>query len=107
MPPGTAYSLEVNPRIPEKLARLQDLANNLWYSWDRPTRTMFSRLHPGLWGSVGHNPKAFLKRIDQERLEQAAELAGFRYLVKKARLGPLTVLEWWAEWAKYQKRPVG
>ncbi len=73
MPPGTAYSLEVNPRIPEKLARLQDLANNLWYSWDRPTRTMFSRLHPGLWGSVGHNPKAFLKRIDQERLEQASE----------------------------------
>jgi len=35
------------------------------------------------------------------------KLAGFRYLVKKAKLGPLTVPEWWAEWAKYQKRPVG
>jgi len=73
MPPGTAYPLEVNPRIPERLIRLQDLANNLWYSWDRPTRTLFSRLHPGLWNAVAHNPRAFLKRIDQERLEQAAE----------------------------------
>ena len=35
------------------------------------------------------------------------KLAGFKYLAKKAKLGPLTVPEWWAEWAKYQKRPVG
>jgi glycogen phosphorylase len=73
MPPGTPYTLEINPRIPAKLARLDELANNLWYSWDRPTRTLFSRLHPGLWASVGHNPKAFLKRIDEWRLTQASE----------------------------------
>ncbi|HET9699548.1 MAG TPA: alpha-glucan family phosphorylase [Burkholderiales bacterium] len=73
MPPGTPYTLEVNPKIPAKLARLQELANNLWYSWDRPTRTLFSRLHPGLWDAVGHNPKAFLKRIDERRLKEAAE----------------------------------
>jgi starch phosphorylase len=73
MPPGTTYTLEVNPRVPAKLARLSELANNLWYSWDRPTRTLFSRLHPGLWDAVGHNPKAFLKRIDESRLQEAAE----------------------------------
>ena len=38
MPPGTRYFLEVNPRIPKRLARLEELANNLWYSWHRPTR---------------------------------------------------------------------
>ncbi|MBI2313232.1 MAG: alpha-glucan family phosphorylase [Betaproteobacteria bacterium] len=73
MPHGTAFTLEINPRIPPKLARLEELATNLWYSWDRPTRTLFSRLHPGLWGIVGHNPKGFLKRIDEQRLLDAAE----------------------------------
>lgn len=71
--PGTAYQLEINPQLPKKLERLQELANNLFYSWDRPTRTLFSRLHPALWHSIGHSPKAFLKRVDQKRLAEAAE----------------------------------
>ncbi len=69
---GTRYQLEVNPKLPERLVRLDELANNLWYSWDRPTRTLFARLGSKLWGSVGHSPKAFLKRVDQHRLEEAA-----------------------------------
>jgi len=76
MQPGitTIYSLEVNPEIPQRLSRLQELANNLWYSWDvMPTRALFSRLDPGLWNTVGHSPKALLKRIDQQRLLDAAE----------------------------------
>ena len=73
MPPGTQYVLEVNPRIPERLNRLQELVNNLWYSWDRPTRELFSRLHPELWNAAGHSPKAFLKRIDERVLKAAAE----------------------------------
>jgi starch phosphorylase len=68
----THYSLEVNPRIPKRLARLQELANNLWYSWDRPTRSLFAKLNPALWDAVGHNPKAMLKRIDEQRLLDAA-----------------------------------
>ena len=71
--PGTPFPLEVIPQIPPRLARLAELANNLWYSWDRPTRALFSRLHPGLWRAVGHSPKAFLKRVDQKRLDAAAE----------------------------------
>jgi starch phosphorylase len=71
--PGTPFLLEVNPQLPPRLARLEELANNLWYSWDRPTRTLFARLHPSLWGAVGHSPKAFLKRVDQQRLLDAAD----------------------------------
>src|ERR1051326_1951734 len=72
MPPGTRYFLEVNPRIPKRLARLQELAHNLWYSWDRPTRALFAKLNPPLWDAVGHSPKALLKRIDEQRLIDAA-----------------------------------
>ena len=69
----TRYSLEVNPRIPKRLARLEEIAANLYYSWDRPTRALFARLHPALWDAVGHNPKAMLKRIDEQRLRAVAD----------------------------------
>ncbi|UJP05786.1 MAG: alpha-glucan family phosphorylase [Nitrosomonas sp.] len=69
----TAYTITVNPKIPPRLKRLEELAGNLWYSWDRATRTLFSRLDPHLWEAVGHNPKAFLKRVDESVLLKAAE----------------------------------
>jgi len=71
--PGTSFPIEVNPRLPARLARLDELANNLWYSWDRPTRALFARLNPALWQGVDHSPKAFLKRVDQRTLDEAAE----------------------------------
>ncbi len=73
MKSGHTFTIEVNPRLPRKLARLEELATNLWYSWDRPTRTLFARLHPGLWDAVGHNPKVFLRRIDEQRLVDAVD----------------------------------
>jgi starch phosphorylase len=71
--PGTSFTLEVNPKIPRRLVRLEELANNLWYSWDRPTRELFARLHPHLWDAVFHSPKALLKRIDEQKLVDAAQ----------------------------------
>ncbi|PSJ18975.1 alpha-glucan family phosphorylase [Nitrosomonas supralitoralis] len=75
--PRTAFTITVNPKIPPRLKRLEELANNLWYSWDRSTRTLFSRLDPHLWEAVGHNPKAFLKRVDESALIKAAEDRSF------------------------------
>ena len=71
--PGTLYSIEVQPKIPQALQRLEELANNLIYSWDRQIRGMFFRLDRELWERTGHNPKLFLRRIDQRKLEEAAD----------------------------------
>ena len=71
--PATSFTIEVEPNIPRRLARLDELANNLWYSWDRQTRRLFSLLHKGLWDATGHNPKGFLKRVDEARLVEAAD----------------------------------
>ena len=70
---GTRFSLEVQPRIPESLQRIEELAGDLFYSWDRQVRRLFTRLDKELWGTSGHNPKTFLRRISQQRLEEAAE----------------------------------
>ncbi len=68
---GTRFSLEVQPRIPPRLARLNELANDLLYSWDRQVRGLFFRLDRDLWEQCGHNPKVFLRRVAQEKLEEA------------------------------------
>ena len=68
---GTRFTLEVQPRIPEALQRLEDLANDLFYSWDRQVRRLFIRLDKDLWSSSGHNPKTFLRRISQQKLDAA------------------------------------
>ena len=69
----TRYSLEVQPVIPEKLKRLTELASDLLYSWDREVRGLFFRLDRPLWEACGHNPKVFLRRVAQSRLDEAVE----------------------------------
>jgi starch phosphorylase len=70
-PPGTVYPLQVSPAIPPALARLEELANDLWYSWHRPARALFARLSPALWDAVGRSPRALLRRIDDTALARA------------------------------------
>jgi len=71
--PGTRFTLEVTPSLPPRLARLADLADDLWYAWDRPTRNLFARLDLDLWRAVGHSPKALLRQVDEQRLVAAAD----------------------------------
>ncbi len=68
----TYFKFEVQPVIPKQLSGLNELANNLLYTWDRRVRRLFYRLDVRLWESCGHNPKVFLRRIAQEKLDQAA-----------------------------------
>jgi starch phosphorylase len=70
---GTRYTLEVQPVIPPRLSRLTELANDLLYSWDRQVRGLFYRLDRELWDACSHNPKLFLRRVSQQRLEEAAK----------------------------------
>ena len=70
--PGTRYPLEVQPLIPQRLARLTELAADLLYSWNRSIRALFVRLDPGLWEQCGRNPKLMLRRVAQSRLDEAA-----------------------------------
>ncbi|HUO82849.1 MAG TPA: alpha-glucan family phosphorylase [Gammaproteobacteria bacterium] len=75
--PGHAFSIEVHPVLPEALARLPELAGNLWYAWHRPTRALFALLEPELWNRTRNNPRVFLKSVDQDRLESAAKDASY------------------------------
>lgn len=70
---GTRFSIEVQAALPARLQRLEELANDLLYSWDRRVRGLFVRLDPELWDQCGHNPKTFLRRVSQARLNATAD----------------------------------
>jgi len=69
--PGSTFPLEVQPRIPVELVRLREMANDLMYSWDRSIRSLFVRLDRDVWEECGHNPKAFMRRVSQQCLNDA------------------------------------
>ncbi len=85
--PGTPYVVHVRPRVPERLARLAELARDLGYTWDRSARALFSQLNPTLWSAAGHNPTAFLKRIDEPRLREAAQDPDYLACYERALAG--------------------
>src|SRR5215813_11078784 len=64
--------LEVTPVIPSSLARLPEMAGNLFFGWHRPTRALFEDLDPELWKQTGGNPRLLLRCVSQEALNHAS-----------------------------------
>jgi len=64
--------ITVLPRIPEPIARLEELAHNLYWTWDPDARRLFRRLDRQQWEGSHHNPIALIRDIRQERLDAAA-----------------------------------
>jgi starch phosphorylase len=60
-------------KIPKRLKPLEELAYNLWFSWNMEARDLFRRLDPQLWDETQHNPVLLLSRLSPNRL---AELEG-------------------------------
>ena len=64
--------LEVTPVIPEALARLPELAANLFFGWHRPTRALFEDLDRELWKQTEGNPRLLLRCVGQGALDEAS-----------------------------------
>lgn len=71
------FKIEFQPKIPERLASLEELANDLYYSWNTEIRMLFRRLDRELWEKCNHNPKLFLRRIAQKNLDDAVSDSNF------------------------------
>jgi starch phosphorylase len=67
----------VYPNIPEALKPLEDLARNLWFSWNWDAVQLFIRLNPALWERSYQNPVLMLGSLTQEDLEAAARDESF------------------------------
>ena len=73
----TFNRIKVNPQLPKRIEKLLDIANNLWWSWNTNFLKLFKEIDIDIWERVGKNPVKFLKKVSQEKLEQAAENSEF------------------------------
>jgi glycogen phosphorylase len=62
----------VKPNIPARLKTLEELARNLWISWNYEAIMLFMRLDYDAWLASRQNPVRMLGMVPQEKLEQAA-----------------------------------
>jgi len=64
------YTYHVAPRLPARLAALNELSLNLRWAWDHPSIELFRALDRDLWEETGHNPRLMLGRISQRRFAE-------------------------------------
>jgi starch phosphorylase len=72
-----AYSFAVQPRMPENLKFLSELAFNLWWDWNFDALDLFRRLSPQTWIESNQNPVQTLLRTEQARLDYMSTELGF------------------------------
>jgi starch phosphorylase len=58
--------------LPERIAGLESLANNLWWTWHQDARGLFQRLDPTLWALSGKNAIEVLRRVGADRVSYTA-----------------------------------
>ena len=62
----------VKPKIPKALAPLEEMAHNLWISWNFDAIMLFIRLDYDVWSLSRQNPAKMLGMVSQERYEEVA-----------------------------------
>lgn len=67
----------VFPKLPDKIAPLQEMAHNIWYSWNWEITKLFIRLDAEVWEKCDQNPVRMLSQLPQSVLEKAANDEGF------------------------------
>ena len=60
----------VVPQLPQRINKLTEISNNLWWSWNTEYLRLFEAMDPDLWDVSEKNPVKFLKMISQEKIEK-------------------------------------
>lgn len=86
---GGSYNDEMDryvplPPLPARIGRLNELASDLWWSWNAEARNVFRDLDYPLWRFTDHNPVLLLHLVETDRLEHAAADPEFQHLYDQA-----------------------
>lgn len=65
--------ITVNPQLPKRIGRINEIANNLWWSWNTDFLRLFKIIDIDLWERCNKNPVKFLKAVAQDKLEVASK----------------------------------
>jgi starch phosphorylase len=70
--------------LPQDLRPLEQLAENLYWNWNRKIRSVFEYMDPAAWEGLGHNPILLLNRISKSRLDILASDRNFKSILAEA-----------------------
>ncbi len=75
--------IQVSSKVPDNFSRLEELANNLWWSWNFDAQHLFSYINPKRWNELEKNPIALLHCISYDRFKELINDEYFNNLYKK------------------------
>jgi starch phosphorylase len=59
--------------VPQKLEKLEELANNLWWVWNHDAKMLFKEIDPQTWSDTSNNPLATFEKTSYERFQELAK----------------------------------
>jgi glycogen phosphorylase len=87
--------------LPERIGRLRELANDLWWTWNPQAREVFRSIDYAAWRATAHNPVRMLRQLPPELVAGAAGSAEFLALYDAAIAGLDRARRagetWWAQ----------
>ncbi len=75
--------ISVRSSIPEALRPLDEIAHNMWWSWNSEVTHLFQDIDKDLWKKVSQNPVLFLARMNYAKMEEIAKDESVVKRVKK------------------------
>ncbi|MDA3814359.1 MAG: alpha-glucan family phosphorylase, partial [Candidatus Cloacimonetes bacterium] len=67
----------VKQKLPENLEPLNELAENLWSTWNPSAYKLFSRIDPILFRKYNHNPVKLIQKAPTEKFQKLSQESGF------------------------------
>ena len=65
-------NITVLPPLPQSIHRLQEMAYNLWWTWNPDAQELYESIDLELWEKVSENPIKFLRTVSLHRLQAAS-----------------------------------
>lgn len=69
--------INVKTNLPEKLSKLEEIAQNLWWVWNAEAKDMFRNIDQEAWKQVGSNPTLLLSILSYDKLVALSEDKAF------------------------------
>lgn len=71
------HSFNVQPHLPENIQFLEEVANDMWFTWNWQAILLFVEVDNEIWTAAKRNPKWFLGSVPQKRFEELSKDEAF------------------------------
>jgi glycogen phosphorylase/synthase len=67
----------IKSKLPEKLLKLSELTQNLWWTWDDEAQELFEVIDPELWQKCDQNPSILFEQVKYGQLIELSQNADY------------------------------